>query len=110
MAEVIIKIFLGIYSFLMLSASILIISKESKESKKLTSSMFHIYNITFSIIFILSIFILPWNFFVIVAIIILVLYQLLAIYRGTSMHDFLLEHHIIRLVITLIFIIFLILI
>lgn len=107
MAEVIIKIFLGIYSFLMLSASILIISKESK---KLTSSMFHIYNITFSIIFILSIFILPWNFFVIVAIIILVLYQLLAIYRGTSMHDFHWEHHIIRLVITLIFIIFLILI
>jgi len=99
------KTIIGIYALLMIIASTQSLIKEHDTNKK-----FHYINFIISIALILSLIFMSRYYLIISVPILLIGYQILAIYRGLSTNSFHWQHHITSLCITTIIIILLLLI
>ncbi|AOT57139.1 hypothetical protein DFP99_1128 [Weissella soli] len=96
---IIIRVLIGIYALLMIIASV-----QSLISEKDTDREFHYINFLISIALIISLIYVSEPYIVIPVSISLIGYQALALYRGVSTHSFHWQHHVVRLIITIILI------
>jgi hypothetical protein len=99
---ILLKIIIGIYALLMIIASLQSLSKERNDQDK---KLFHYINFTISAVLIVFLIFIPQNYLILFVSVLLIGYQILAIYRGLSTHSFHLQHHIIRFLITIVLII-----
>lgn len=95
MAMIILRILIGLYALAMLFAGFQVLIKEENK--------LYIIHIVVSLLTLISVFFANWQLFTIVAITAIVAYQLLALYRGLTTF-FHWQHHVIRLIISAIFI------
>lgn len=89
------KIIICSYALLMIIASSQSLIKDHD-----TDKMFHFINLIISIALIVSLVIVPKTYLVVPVAFVLVGYQILAIYRGVSLHSFHWQHHVVRLILT----------
>ncbi|MCT3070257.1 hypothetical protein EFN45_09210 [Leuconostoc citreum] len=99
------KTIIGIYALLMIIASTQSLIKDHDTNKK-----FHYINFVISIALLVSLIFMPRYYLIISIPILLIGYQILAIYRGLSTNSFHWQHHIARLSITIVMIMLLLLI
>lgn len=93
---VFLKIIIGVYALLMIAASVQSMVKEHD-----TKKTFHYINFLISLCLVLSLIFATHYYLIFSVSILLIGYQILAMYRGVSTHSLHWQHHIVRLIATI---------